>query len=309
MANQRGTLGRNEVRPTTVAEPCAGARCTRRAEAGRERLQTVGGSGLCPTCKERLAGDLRQLPELYHACGQLLGGSSGPRGLHERTSGGPLPGMPFNTAAAEARTAIISVLGSWAGLVADAREVTPPSRTVEALATFLSRHVDWLTAHSAAGDVSAEVARLVRNASRVATPTTHRRVPVGSCPEPGCEGTLNAPIRIDTPDSPIEIRCSADPAHNWAEREWTRLSRRMRRSTSATPASATTMWLTAADISRLWGIPPGSVYRLASEQNWRRRRRGGRMYYHDADVQSALHRRRLPSGSRLHPLDRQEGPR
>ncbi|NGO68929.1 hypothetical protein G5C65_11295 [Streptomyces sp. SB3404] len=50
-------------------------------------------------------------------------------------------------------------------------------------------------------------------------------------------------------------------------------------------------WLTAADISRLWHLPQGSVYRLASERRWRRRSRGGRTYYHGTDVTSALQRR------------------
>ncbi|MBA6437044.1 hypothetical protein H3T12_21670 [Streptomyces sp. GMR22] len=59
--------------------------------------------------------------------------------------------------------------------------------------------------------------------------------------------------------------------------------------------AATTIWLTAADISRLWGMAPGSVYRLANEGNWRRQRRGRKMYYHAGDVQRACDTKRSPT--------------
>ncbi|TLS47439.1 hypothetical protein FE633_04905 [Streptomyces montanus] len=49
--------------------------------------------------------------------------------------------------------------------------------------------------------------------------------------------------------------------------------------------------LTAADVSRLWGTPIGSVYRLAKEQQWRRYRRQGRTYYSADDVQVCFSRR------------------
>ncbi|MBL3670743.1 hypothetical protein JL475_33230 [Streptomyces sp. M2CJ-2] len=52
------------------------------------------------------------------------------------------------------------------------------------------------------------------------------------------------------------------------------------------------MWLTASDITRLWATPSGSVYRLASQREWRRRSQGGRTYYHEADVVRALSERR-----------------
>ncbi|MGW7022527.1 hypothetical protein [Streptomyces decoyicus] len=208
--------------------------------------------------------------------------------MRERTTGGALPGMPFNTAAAEARASITTVLGSWAGLVVAVHRVTPPARTVDALAAFLVRHIGWLTAHSAAGSASVEVAQLVRAARRAVESARYRLVTVGSCPEPDCSGKLTALIRTESPDRPTAIRCRHNAAHEWAGHEWMRLRQRMRGVGSVGPS---TVWLTAADICRMWGIPTGSVYRLASEQDWRRRSRDGRTSYHEADVLRVLQHR------------------
>ncbi|NDZ68021.1 helix-turn-helix domain-containing protein [Streptomyces cyaneofuscatus] len=52
--------------------------------------------------------------------------------------------------------------------------------------------------------------------------------------------------------------------------------------------------MTTADISTLWKIAPGSVYRMASEQGWRRRGHQGRTYYHEGDVLRTLDARRRP---------------
>ncbi len=56
--------------------------------------------------------------------------------------------------------------------------------------------------------------------------------------------------------------------------------------------SAKDVWVSAGHIARLWRIPPGSVYRHAGEQRWRRRTRGGRTYYHGGDVRRTLEGRR-----------------
>jgi hypothetical protein len=228
----------------------------------------------------------------------------------EKTSGGPLPGMPFNSGAAEARSAIMAVLSCWATLVVEERGLTGPRRAVAPLAGFLARHADWLAAHEAAGDASAEVAQLVRRAHGVIDPATSRRIPIGDCVEPGCSGGLTAVVRPRQPQLPATITCTADPSHHWVGHEWLQLSRRIGAAASAgsegtagaeaagtapesRPADAAPAerWVTAADIARLWAMPPGSVYRHASTQKWRRRSRSGRTYYHAADVCETLNRR------------------
>ncbi|MGI5467486.1 hypothetical protein [Streptomyces sp. CA-132043] len=240
-------------------------------------------------CQRRLADDIRGLPGLYRACEEILGGRGG---AGERVSGGPLPGMPFNTAAAEARSAILTVLGSWAGLIAETYRVPPPARAVPELAAFLLRHLGRLTTHGAAHDASAEAGRLVRKARSAIESAGTRAVPVGACPEPACPGQLTALIRADAPERPTAIRCRADSAHEWAGHEWLRLRHRLREARPAEPGSAATVWLTAADISRMWSTPTGSVYRLAGEGSWRRHSSRGRTFYHEADVVRTMRGRR-----------------
>ncbi|MCF2436234.1 hypothetical protein LV779_25360 [Streptomyces thinghirensis] len=196
--------------------------------------------------------------------------------------------MPFNTAAAEARAAVVGVLRSWAAVVVDGRRIRLPQGTahrssvmVGELADFLARHADWLMAHDAAGDVSEEVARLVRRARRVIDPEPLRRVTIGTCVEPDCRGGLTATVQPSRSQLPAEIICDADQSHRWLGHEWLQLSRRLaqgRRPTTApaasTPSEAESVrWVTAGDVAQLWGIATGSVYRHASEQQWRRRSR------------------------------------
>jgi hypothetical protein len=247
------------------------------------------GGRLCPACREALATGLARLPGLYETCGRRLDGPS-PDTTRPRVSGGARPVMPVNTAAMEARAAILAVLGSWAGAVADERRIGAPSREAARLAGFLGRHLDWLAAHPAAGDFSAEVARLVRRASRVVDPEVRRHVPIGSCVEDGCAGSLTAVVRADRPGSPTTIACDHDPEHRWPGHEWLRLGRLLDDAGPAAPGSGAepVCWMTAADIGRLWSMPVGSVYRHASESGWRRRVSSGRTRYHGDDVTRSL---------------------
>ncbi|MEU3305350.1 hypothetical protein ABZ729_36915 [Streptomyces sp. NPDC006678] len=272
-------MSQDDMRRVPTATPCVGSVCRAGAAEDRPRRVAARGSRLCPVCRDRLAGDLRRLPELYEECGLRLSGADQPR---ERTSGGPLPGMPFNTAASEARSEILGVLRSWAGVAVDARQPGTVRDTVPVLAAFLLRHVDWLAAHPAAAEVCEEVSRLVRRTRRVIDPEPLSRVAIGACVETACSGELTAMVRPQQAHRPAEIVCSADTAHQWLGHDWLQLSRRL--------AQDETRWLSAAAITRMWGIAPGSVYRHASERNWRRRSRSGRTYYHDGDVQKTLDR-------------------
>ncbi|MFD8816021.1 hypothetical protein ACFV23_32175 [Streptomyces sp. NPDC059627] len=285
---------------SVVTTFCVGTGCVRREAAGRARRPAAPAGGLCLDCHERLLRDLNRLPELYEECARHLDGSGGERAV-ERTSGGPLPGMPFNLRAAEARTSILAVLSAWAGLVLEERGLAGPRRAVGLLVQFLTRHSGWLAAHDAAGEFCAEISQLVRGAHDVIDPMTTHRIAVGDCVEPGCSGALTALVRPRHPQLPATIACDADAAHHWVGHEWLQLSRRLA-ATGATPAAPVPVdeaagrepevrWMTAADISRLWDKPPGSVYRRASTQKWRRRSRSGRTYYHAGDVYETLHSR------------------
>lgn len=305
---------------------CEGHECRVREAGGQAAGRTVAGYRLCGACHRRLTLDIRQLPDLYRDCERVLGGAS-VKGLRERTSGGPLPGAPFNAAAAEARAAIMGVLGAWSGLVAQERRVSPPRRTIGTLSVFLLRHTDWLAGHPAAAEATREVARLVVKARRVAHPEQVRRIGLGACVEPGCEGRLFATVPVGVPGTHPAVRCDAEPLHIWAGHQWTHLRRLIggaqaadtgstagTASTPGVPSAAGTAsppstagtanlagpantaatadrWLTATDISRLWNTPVGTVYRLASEQRWRRHHRSGRTYYSEADAHDCFSRR------------------
>ncbi|MEU8545391.1 hypothetical protein AB0C81_00015 [Streptomyces roseoverticillatus] len=275
--------------------PCRGAGCRAREAAGhgkQHRRPAQTPALLCTACRARLGLELMRLPDLYEECALALG-ASGPR--REKVSGGPLPGMPFNATAADVRAALMGVLGAWSALVVQERGAAAPRRDAAALSRFLLQHVGWLAAHPAAGELSEEIARVVRRARRVIDPDAARQVAVGGCVEPGCTGSLTATVRAQAPHEPAEITCDADAAHHWLGHQWLQLSRRARPGTAGRAAG--TRWISAADIARLWGIAPGSVYRHASQAQWRRQTRTGRTYYHEADVQRTLEGRKAAAGA------------
>ncbi|MEU3408800.1 hypothetical protein ABZ766_33305 [Streptomyces sp. NPDC006670] len=275
-----------------VTAPCQGEGCRRRTAEGRSRRRTAATGRLCRPCREHLDAGLAELAHLYEECGRMLAGAA-PGSLRERTTGGDLPGLPFNGAAADVRARMVSVLGSWSGLVAQERGFASPPRHVAALTAFLRRNGDWLAAHPAAAEATEEVARLVRAGRRAAFPEPARSIRLGACPEAGCSGSLTVAVRHSGDDSGQPVVCDAAPAHRWTSDQWSELSRTMdagRAPGTAAPAP-TERWLTAADIARLWHTPTGTVYRLASEQRWRRRNHAGRTYYNETDVRTCFDRR------------------
>lgn len=277
---------------------CAGVRCRRVADRPEPAARVSDGGRLCRGCTDLLVTQAGRLPVLFVECGRRLS-APGERGA-ERVSGGSVPtGLPFNIAAAEARSAIVGVLSSWSALIADGRRIAGPRRDVRAMADFLVWHADWLRGHEAAGEGSRELDQLTRQACRVVDPEELSRVRIGTCVEPGCAGDLVALVRKGQRRAAnTEVRCSQDSAHRWSGHEWLQLGNRMARARERAAAAAglrseptsrpAAAWLTASDIAELWGIATGSVYRHASEQNWTRRRLGGRTHYRTSDVQVTL---------------------
>ncbi|MFF1560768.1 hypothetical protein [Streptomyces sp. NPDC058279] len=269
---------------------CHGEGC-RSGGAGHTRQRTAGGTRLCHRCRDHFTAGLVELAHLYEECGRVLGGGA-PGSMRERTTGGELPGLPFNGAAADVRSRMVSVLGSWSGLVAQQRGLVPPPRTVAALTAFLLRNADWLAGHTAAAEATQEIARLVRAGRRAAFPDPARTVRLGACPEPHCAGSLALAVRSRTPDENPAVVCDADPAHRWTSERWSELSHVMDSADPARPSAAdrptTERWLSGSDIARLWHVPTGTVYRLASEERWRRRKAAGRTYYSETDVRTCF---------------------
>lgn len=291
---------------TPVTDPasasCTGVLCLRRREHGAPPAPTAGSHRLCTGCSQHLASQVDELAALYRECGYLLGGmrSAQPR---DKITGGRLPGLPFNTAAAEARSEIAAVLASWSALVADERGLARPPYAIESMTRFLAEHVDWLAGHLAAAEASDEITRVHAQARQVARRDEPNRVRVGRCVYEGCEGELVAVLHTRSAGRRDEIVCDAQADHVWSSRQWTQLvtalegrAGREEKAGFGGPAAgagkrhgrAAEKWITATQVSSLFSTPTGTVYRLASQHAWRRRRHAGRTYYAVTDVHESL---------------------
>jgi hypothetical protein len=248
-------------------------------------VRATGVRRLCPACRELLAASLRDLPGLYAECAGALGHSP-PDGLRDKVTGGPLPGLALNSAAADARSAIVNTLASWSARVVRERRVPAPSRQVPAMAAFLLAHLDLLVCHPAAVRFGAEVARVTRAANRAVRAEVVKRIPVGRCVSPGCSGALSVTVRPGRSGVGARVSCGTNPDHHWAGPQWTSLRRQM------TGTAGGERWLSPAEIALLWHTPTGTVYRLASERRWQRVVRAGRTFYAEADVHATFIRRK-----------------
>ncbi|MER7847114.1 hypothetical protein ABTZ03_24545 [Kitasatospora sp. NPDC096077] len=269
---------------------CPGTHCRRSPDPGPAPTAPPR-PPLCTSCRDGLAADIREATRLYHECEHLLS-SSPPGRLRERTTGGLPSGLPFNAAAAQARTDVLALLSSWSGLVAAERSLPAPARTATGLADFLLRQLPWLADHNAAGEACEDFRRVVGTARRAARATpAPQRARLGGCPHPDCPGQLTATASSSLADTPDEVACDTDPAHVWPADQWTSLVRQL----GGTGGRATGRWLTAEHISRLFRTPLGTVYRLASKEGWRRHR-NGHTYYDEADVHATFSARSRRAG-------------
>jgi hypothetical protein len=262
--------------PACPAASCRGAGrpgTSGRPEPDQDRIAAM----LCPECRARLAAQLAALPGLYAELERDLATS---RAVGERVRGSGTPGIRLNEQAVDARADMRLILASWADLVAEGSGVAPPARTVPSMAAFLARHLDWLTAHPAAGDAAAEIAALAQAASTAARPSRWRRIQLGGCVVAGCDGQLTALVRDRDAPLPSAITCDTGADHTWPPELWHTLQARR--------AAGPNTGLTAEDIARTWRIPRGTVYWLASVHGWRRQRCGRRVHYAVADVVSTL---------------------
>jgi hypothetical protein len=141
------------------------------------------------------------------------------REVERRVRGGMLGTACINEAALMARSAILSTLASWAGLVRDERPVRVSlQREVAALSRFLLIHLDWLATHPAARELSDELEEAVGMAERVVQPSVAQKLEVGKCEKHGCGSTLYATLRDENGRSPSLVSC--DHGHVVGPREW-----------------------------------------------------------------------------------------
>lgn len=238
--------------------------------------QAAPGLRLCDYHTLRIATDATRLADLYTELETEL---AAPERPGERVSGSKLTsGVTLNDRAAAMRTEIRHTLVSWCKLVADERGITLPADHLDSIAAYLALHRDWLSAHPAAPDCSDELSSLARRAWSVAYPSGARTFPVGPCPVEDCSATVRVVLRTVDSLLPSELVCDAEQPHAWPASRWRELGRTIHH-----------RYLTADEIAKRWSMPIGSVYRLASEQRWRRTEDGRRpVLYHASDVETTL---------------------
>jgi hypothetical protein len=225
MGQNADAVTRRHVAQRRVAKRlCEAPGCAPATLGPRPRLAEPG-SRLCGGCRAALARDLASLPALHAECGSALAHCS-PRAI-ERVTGSPAGGIELNDDAVEARSAIGRLLASWSARVVDERGVARPSaRGHVALARFLIRHLDWLVAHPAAGQMAGELRRLARDAHQVSRrDLAPRRVELGSCVHPGCEAVMSSSAPAADAHARMQVTCEA--GHSWPPDQWLILARRI----------------------------------------------------------------------------------
>jgi hypothetical protein len=168
--------------------------------------------------------DLAVLPALYDDMEDALAVPT--RGTTVRVSGSRANGLLIDEAVATVRSTTISVLASWAGMVAAERAVPGPEREVRSLAAFLAEHVDWMAAQVTAGDLSGEISRLAASARRVAHFEPARRVSLGTCVHDACDSPMYAKLGAEE-DGGVPWRIACKAGHVWPPDQWPLLRLRL----------------------------------------------------------------------------------
>lgn len=186
----------------------------------------LDGKRLCRRDEESIATDARVAARLRAELERVLAGSGQPG---EKTSGTADRGMKLNDRAIEARSLIRHRLVSWSLLIAEERGFTLPDDTDEAMAEFIARSAEWLSAQPFAGEAADELRELVTVAHPIAYPTGTRVFEVARCTHEGCEGTLRAILRRVDSLLPSALVCDTDESHSIPASEWLTLGRKLRR--------------------------------------------------------------------------------
>jgi hypothetical protein len=200
---------------------CVGQRCGRRPNLTRTRHVAAAGSRLCGDCGHDLRASLLELPGIYADCESALL----PRrnSSLQRVSGSRhTSGILIDDEAITTRSSILSFLASWSALVADERAVAKPARRDPGeLTKFLVKHLSWLLAHPAAGDLAEEVGQLTAHARRSADTPPALRLELGECIHPNCDATMSTASGGREGRRSREVRCAA--GHAWQPHQWLRL--------------------------------------------------------------------------------------
>jgi hypothetical protein len=212
--------------------------CAQEACAGCLSRQARDGLRLCHLHTARIAEDAVEAARLHS---ELLHVLTGAGHLGELVRSSRDPNLTLNDAAADARTAIRATLVSWCRLISEERGISLPADDMRAIGAYIARHAEWLAAHEAAADASAELHELAHGQPRrIAYPGGGRRFPIAlpdgtyaRCPEQTavddaetpepCPGTLWTILRRDASLLPSEVVCNHDETHRWPTSRWLKL--------------------------------------------------------------------------------------
>lgn len=210
--------------------------CTDDACRGCLPALAADGMELCRYHCDRIGADALEAAKLDGDLALALTGQGEPgvRGDHG--------GLSLNDQAAEARTMLRAILSGWCRLIAEERGIELPgfrrggewviTDSVEAMGRYVAHHAQWLAAHPAAADASAELRDLLRQCRAAAYPSGTRVIDIGLCPvvdndQMPCGGKLRAMIRPGESMLPSAVGCDQDEAHRWGASEWRALGRTM----------------------------------------------------------------------------------
>lgn len=193
-------------------------------------------SRLCGSCVRDARRAVGELSALYRACEPTPAAAGwNPYG---KISSSRRVDLPLNETAMAVRADILTLLASWAGLVAMERGLGPeqrPARNVDALCAFLGHQVTWLAAHPAAADFVEETARLAQRARSCATRDGQARIEIGRCVVSGCDAPVHALTNADAAATGTSVSCAA--GHRWPPSHWILLAKRLRVRQAAPPVS------------------------------------------------------------------------
>ncbi len=277
---------------TLTAGMCILAHTDRQPDGTRtprpEPTKAAAGAQLCTGHIRRLEQDLAEAPALYDRLEAALqpGGSNGPR-----ITGTSTKPLPINPAAAEARTRLRDILTEWTRLVAEERDMHPPTTpTVPRLAGFLLTHHRWIAEQPWVDELILEIREYQQGARWVLNPGQTRRIEIGLCGErPNevmgelCPGVLIATIRAGQEDA-MTVTCP-ECGQVFEPHQWRALQRRLRGDAKS--------WLSMSQLGGLLRVEYGTLRYWASQDGWRRIDDGQRKRYDLADAQASFERRRL----------------
>jgi hypothetical protein len=201
-----------------MVHPCPGSHA--------QECRAAAGSILCTSCAQEAESNLRALPGLHQEC--LHQASSAPRRTNPTKVSGSRRRDYLDVAVIDARHDILTILESWAGMVAEKLGTAAPPRTVPRLTQFLTLHLDWLVAQPPAADFANEVGSLVTELRKMIDPEPgdHHAL-TRHCVVDDCTGMISVPHTNGRNTVRNSIKCSA--GHSWEMREWLSLRELMKR--------------------------------------------------------------------------------